>query len=305
MSPAPATPHQDNPIKGMMLALGAFFFFSVMGAFAKILGPNHSPLEITFYRNLFALLPFLFLIFGLNRRDILTIHDKPKMIAVRSVFGTMAMMITFWAISLMPLAEASAFFFTSSLFIPVLGLIFLKEKTGPRRWLAVVIGFIGVLIMLHPEGNVSSLGAAVALTAACMHAVVHIILRYLGKSEKPETVTFYFMAVGTVITAFPLPFVAHLPTWQDMPFFIGVGLSGAAAQYLVSMSFKYAPATIVSVFNYSSLIWSTLFGWMIWGDWPTMPIWIGGGIVIASNLFILWRESRQKAGDHSPVTSEK
>jgi drug/metabolite transporter (DMT)-like permease len=303
MNLPPTPPPKDNPPLGMALAVAAFFCFSVMGAFAKALSEAHSPLEVTFYRNLLATLPFLIMIFVMGKREILVIRDKPKMIFIRSVFGTMAMMVTFWAISLMPLADASAFFFTSSLFIPILGLIFLKEQVGRWRWGAVVAGFAGVLIMLQPTGTVSLTGAALALTAAFMHAIVYVILRYLGKSEKPETVTFYFMMIGTIISALPLPFVAQTPTPQEIPLLFGVGLAGAAAQFLLSTSFKYAPAAVISVFNYSSIIWSTLLGWMIWNDWPAITVWIGGGIVIASNLLIAWRESRKGVATDTKATS--
>ena len=138
------------------------------------------------------------------------------------------------------------------------------------------------------------IGISLALCAATMHAVLQTILRYLGKTEKPETITFYFVSIGTVIAGFLMFFVdVNLPTLNEIPLFLGVGLSGLMAQYLLSMAFGNAPAAVVTVFNYSGIIWATIFGWMIWNDWPAQTIWIGGGIVIASNIFIIWRESRK------------
>lgn len=283
----------ENIIKGMVAGLGAFFMLSVMNVFAKLLSETHHVIEIAFYRNLIATLPFLFMIFVLNKREIMTINSKPKAIIARAIIGTISLVVTFAAFAAMPMADTTAFLFTASLMIPILGFFFLGEKVGVYRWGAVVIGFIGVIIMLNPGGEVNLIGVILALSAASMHAVLQTILRYLGKSEKPETITFYFVLIGTFVAAIPMPFIASLPSWQEIPLFLGVGLSGLLAQYLLSLAFGSAPAAVVTVFNYSGIIWATAFGWFIWSDWPTSYIWIGGTIVIASNIFIVWRESRK------------
>ena len=162
------------------------------------------------------------------------------------------------------------------------------------------IGFIGVVVMAGPAGNVNALGIAVALFAALMHATLQIILRHLGKFERPETVTFYFLVIGTIVTALPLPFVAVTPTMAEVPLLFGVGLSGAAAQFLLSTAFRNAPAAVVTVFNYSSIVWATLFGWMIWSEWPMPTVLAGAAIVIASNALVIWRESRAR-----PITGAR
>ncbi len=279
-------------IKGLLCGIVAFFMLSVMNALAKLLSENHHVIEIAFYRNLIATLPFIFMIFVMKKREIIKINSRPKAIIARAVIGTISLVITFAAFAAMPMADTSAFLFTTSLLVPILGFFFLKEKVGIYRWSAVCIGFIGVIIMLNPTGAVNVVGITLALSAALMHAVLGIILRYLGKTEKPETITFYFVAIGTLIAAIPLPWLAVTPTLNEVPLFLGVGLSGLFAQYLLSVAFGNAPAAVVTVFNYSSIIWATIFGWLIWMDWPTISIWVGGAIVIASNIFIIWRESR-------------
>jgi drug/metabolite transporter (DMT)-like permease len=157
-----------------------------------------------------------------------------------------------------------------------------------------VIGFAGVLIMARPTGDIFVLGISVAMFAALMHATLQIILRYLGRYESPETISFYFLGVGMLLTAFAMPFVAVTPTLSEVPLLIGVGLSGATAQWLLSIAYRNAPAAVVTVFNYTSIVWATLFGWMIWNDWPLPAVFAGATIVIASNLLIVWRESRLK-----------
>jgi drug/metabolite transporter (DMT)-like permease len=284
--------HREHVVLGMAAAMGAFFSFTVMNMFAKLLSANHSVIEIAFYRNLIASLPFLIMVFAFGRREILVLRTKPTLVGFRAVLGTVSLITTFTAFSLMPMADTTALLFTSSLFIPVLGVVFLKESVGPYRWSAVVIGFIGVVIMAHPSGEVYALGIAVALCAALIHAILQIILRYLGRYESPETISFYFFIIGTFITALPLPFIAVRPTIAEVPLLFGVGLSGAAAQWLLSTAFRNAPAAIVTVFNYSGIVWATLFGWMIWNDWPLPTVIAGAAVVIASNILMIWRESR-------------
>tara|TARA_R110002096_G_scaffold188467_2_gene368367 strand:- start:3244 stop:4116 length:873 start_codon:yes stop_codon:yes gene_type:complete len=279
----------------MGAAVGAYFMLSLMVAFAKILSDTHSVIEIAFYRNVIGCLPFLFIVFALGRREILILRTRPAWVAFRAVLGTVSLVVTFWAYSLMPLADTAALLFTASLFIPVLGVIFLKESVGPWRWSAVAIGFVGVMIMTRPSGDVFILGVSVALFAAFLHATLQIILRYLGRYESPATISFYFFAIGSVLTTAAMPFVAVMPTLDEFPYLLGVGLSGAAAQWLLSVAYRNAPAAIVTVFNYTSIVWAMLFGWMIWNDWPATAVLIGAVIVIASNVLIAWRESRRRS----------
>lgn len=266
--------------------------FTMMNVFAKALSTNHSVIEIAFYRNLIACVPFLIAIFVFGRREILTIQSKPRVIAVRAILGTVTLMTTFAAYSLMPMAETAVLLFTASLFIPVLGVAFLKETVGPYRWTAVVVGFFGVAIMANPTGATNTLGVTIALCAALMQAVMSILLRHLGGHERPETVTFYFFVVGTFLTGLAVPFVASEPTLDEIPLFFGVGLCGGAAQWLYSIALKHTPAAIVGIFNYSTIVWAMLFGWLIWNDWPLPIVLAGSAVVIASNLLIAWRESR-------------
>ena len=277
---------------GMGCAIAAFFMFAVMNVFAKKLAATHSVVEIGFYRNLIAMMPLLFMIYFMGRKDILTIKSNPKGIVIRSVIGTISLVTTFAAFAAMPLADATAFLFTASLIIPVFGYFFLGEHVGKYRWGAVLVGFLGVVVMLKPTGAVNLEGVALALSAATMHATLQTILRALGKTEKPETITFYFVFIGTFVSLIPMPLVFTMPSWADVPYIIGLGLSGVMAQFLLSIAYKNAQVSVVTVFNYSGIIWATLFGWMFWNEWPDEAIFIGGAIVIASNVFIVYREQR-------------
>lgn len=290
---APDIPEQtDRTFFGMVCAIGAFFMFSVMNVFAKLLSEHHHVVEVGFYRNLIALMPMLVMIYLMGRKDILVIKSSPYKVIARSVIGTISLVATFGAFSLLPMADATAFLFTASLLVPALGFFILKEQVGPYRWGAILVGFMGVLYMLQPTGDVNMMGAAVALSAASMHAGLQIILRSLGKTESPETVTFYFVFIGTFVSLIPMPLVFTMPTWHEVPLIIGLGLTGVMAQFLLSNAYKYAQAAIVTVFNYSGIIWATLFGWAIWNEWPTSTILTGAVVVIASNVFIVYREHK-------------
>lgn len=286
------TQEKRHRLIGIACALGAFCMLSLMSAIAKILGETHHPVEIAFYRNLVGTLLFLVWIFGFSRLDILQINKNPKGIVGRSVLGTVSLAITFAAFIAMPMADVTAFLFTSSLFLPIMCYFFLSEKVGPYRIGAIIVGFAGVMIMLAPTGEtMNMIGVGLAMTAAIMHASLQTILRGLGKTEKPETVTFYFVMIGTVLAAIPLPFIATPPGMSEIPLLFAIGVVGTAGQMFLSTAFKYAEAAIVSVCNYTGIIWATLLGWMIWNDWPTTQIFVGAGVVIAANIFIIWRES--------------
>lgn len=280
----------EHLVRGMWAAAGAIFMFAVMNAIAKHLSASHSIIEIVFFRNLVACIPFLLAGFAFGHREIFRIQSKPRLVVTRAILGTVTLTTTFAAFSLMPMAETTVLLFAASLFIPVLGVLILRERVGPYRWTAVFTGFIGVAIMVQPTGAVTILGAAVALCAALLQATMSILLRSLGGHERPETTTFYFFIIGTLLSGLAMPFVATGPTLAEIPFFVAVGLSGAVAQWLYSTAMKYTPAALVAVINYSSIVWAISFGWLIWNDWPLPIVFAGSAIVIASNVLIVWRE---------------
>ncbi len=284
--------HRDRIAFGMATAVASFLMLSTMNVFAKLLSPAHSVLEIAFYRNAVAVMPFAVWIFVLGRRDLLKVNTRFDAIILRSVIGTLSLIVTFRAFTLLPMADAQTLFFTSSLFLPLMGRVLLKERVGARRWSAILIGFIGILIIVRPTGHVNMAGVAFAVSAAFLHASLGTLLRVLGRTERPETVAFYFLVLGTAMTGLAMPFVAKTPQMSEIPLFLGTGVAGAIAQVLLSTAFKYTPVALITIFNYTGIIWATGYGWFIWGDWPAPPVWIGASVIIASSLFIVWRESR-------------
>ena len=284
--------HEDNVLKGAIYAALAFFLLAVMSACAKLLSVNHNVIEIAFYRNLVALIPMLIYVGIANKWQLLHIENKP-MLGLRVLVGVVGLIITFAAIGRLPISDASVIFMSSNLIIPVLAFFFLKEHIGIHRKFAIFIGFLGILLVAAPTGHVSAIGVFLALIAACIHATIHILLRYL-KNEQAFTVTFYFILGGVVVPGLFMPWIALWPTQYDIMLFIAVGISGGFAQYCLTSAFKYAPATVAAPFSYTGLLWATALDMIIWKHVPGWHVYVGGAIIIGAKIYILHRENIRK-----------
>ena len=280
--------HQDRVLSGIINAVLAFFLLAVMSMFVRLLGPSHNVFEIAFYRNLIPMIIIFIYIIAANKHHELK-TGKPLALFFRVVFGTMGLFFTFATLKELPLANATVLFFTSTLLVPALSFFLLKEYIGPHRWIAVAIGMTGVLVVAQPGGDMPLAGILLGLIAAFFHSLIQIFLRHL-KTESSLTVTFYFMLGGTLIPAVVMPWVASVPSYHDMLLFLGVGLSGGLAQYFLTSAFRLAPASVISPFNYTGLIWASLFDILIWNAIPGWPVFIGGSIIMASNFYIIHRE---------------
>lgn len=289
------TPHiagQDNIFRGILMGITAFFMLAVMNVFVKLLTPTHHFIELAFYRNLIPLVLFLIYVMVTRNIDLLK-TNRPIPVFLRAVIGTCGLFLTFMAVQMLPLSDATVLFFASTLIVPILSVIFLKEHIGIHRISAIIIGFCGVLIIAAPSGDFKGLGIFVALGAALGHSIIQIFLRYL-RTENPLTVLFYFMLGGTIIPAFAMPYYASTIPQKELWMFLCLGLSGGLAQYFLTQSFKLAPASVISPFNYTALIWATGFDIFIWHHIPEKTIYIGAAFIIGSNLYILHRERVRK-----------
>ena len=211
---------------------------------------------------------------------------------VRAVVGLSAMAFTFNGIVALPLAEATTIGFTVPIFATILGALVLREATGWHRWGAVAAGFAGVLIVAQPgSGDHFPLwGAGCALAGAFGTASVSILLRQIGKTESALTTVFWFSALSLV----PLSVVyaqaaqAHdLVTWACLA---SVGIFGGLAQIAMTTSLRLGPVSVVVPMDYSSLLWATLLGWLVFDTLPATATWFGAPVIVASGLYIVWRE---------------
>ena len=250
--------------------------------------------EVAFLRSLFAFLAVVLLILPRNGLAVLrTRRYREHLQRGLSQFGSMScMMLAFRAL---PLASAIAISFSAPLFTTLLSILILKEQVGIHRWSALFVGFVGVLVVTHPGAGTVTWGAFFALANAVLISSVAVSIRRMSATESTETLTLYQMSVITVCTLFLLPLGFSWPGWRDL---LGLAVAGAGngiAQFWWTRSLALAPPSAVVPFNYLSLVWASLLGFAIWDDVPTPALLIGSAIVVASGLYILWRETLRRA----------
>ena len=279
----------DRIFIGIALGLTAFFMFAVMNAAAKLLTDTHHVLEVSFYRGVIAAIPFVIYILIKKRFDLFKVKH-PVLLSARVIIGTFGMVITIGAVKYMPMADATLIFLSATLLTPALAFFFLKESMGWRRWVAIIFGMIGVTFVVQPTGQAQLIGIIMACGAACTHAMIQVLLRAL-KEESGLTITLYFLVGGALLLAPAMPFVATPFTDPyEIMLLLFVGLSGALGQFALSYAFKYAPASTISPFNFSGLLWATLFDIFIWSYVPGWPVFLGAAMMLGAKLYILNRE---------------
>ena len=196
------------------------------------------------------------------------------------------------AFGLMPLAGAIAINFSAPLWAALLSVIWLKERAGPARWIALLCGFAGVLIVANPGTDSLTLGAVFALLNAIMVGTVTMAVRGMTSTESGDTLLMWQLATIAVFHVFLLPFGFQWPTPGDGALMIVSGIVNLCAQYFWTRALVLAPATAVSPFFYFMLVWATAIGFVVWGEVPTVGLLIGSCIVVATGLYLLWSESK-------------
>lgn len=281
----------DRVFKGIALRLFAIACLSTMSALIKLAEAHGASLvETMFHRQLWAVpLVTTWIAMGPGLASIRTSRFRAHL--GRAAVGLTGMVFTFGAVLLLPLAEATTLQFTVPIFATILGALVLKEATGWHRWAAVVVGFVGVLIVAQPgSGHFPLYGAVVGLLAALFVAIVAILLRQIGRTEGTGTTVFWFSVLSLpplgLVYAFQLQPHDAL-TWAIL---VGIGLVGGVGQLALTGSLRFAPVSSVVPMDYSGLVWATLYGWLFFGVLPTPYTWIGAPVIIASGLYIVWRE---------------
>jgi drug/metabolite transporter (DMT)-like permease len=211
----------------------------------------------------------------------------------RMAIGLTAMGLNFLAFVLLPLAEATSIGFSVPVFATLLAALILGEPTGRWRWSAILVGFVGVLVIVQPgSGHVGAYGGAVAVAAALCTAGATIAIRRLGATEPAAATVFWFglsslVPLGLVMIFFAKPHDAH-----TFAVIAALSVAGGIAQLLLTGALRLAPVALVMPMDYSALLWAILLGWLIFDELPSRWTWVGAPIVIAAGLVILWREHR-------------
>lgn len=214
--------------------------------------------------------------------------------AARSLSQSCSQTFILIAFSLMPLAGAVAINFSAPLFATLVAALLFKETVGPARWAALLVGFAGVLLVVHPGPDTFQIGSLFALGNAVLYGSVTVGVRRMTATESTETLTMYQLLMLTGLFALSLPFGFLTPSWTDAAAMVINGAANALGQYWWTRALHLAPTSAVVPFNYFSLVWAMLLGFLVWGDIPTLQLLAGSAVVVGSGLFLLWSETRRR-----------
>jgi drug/metabolite transporter (DMT)-like permease len=285
----------SGPLRGILCKLGAVLGFICMSIILKVTADEVPPGEQVFFRSFFAI-PIT-LVWLAARGDLRTgLRVASRLGHVwRGVAGTLAMGLSFAGLGILPLPEATAIGYAAPLLIVVFAAMFLGEEVRAFRLSAVALGMIGVLIILSPRfsgiGDArQTLGASFALMGAVFAALAQIFIRKLTVTETTSAIVFWFSCTATLLSLITIPFGWVVPSPQAAILLIAAGLIGGVAQILLTSAYRFADASIIAPFEYSSMLLALLVGYFAFSEVPTMMMLSGAGLVILAGGLIIWRE---------------
>jgi drug/metabolite transporter (DMT)-like permease len=276
-------------LRGAGWIIVASAVYSGQALIVKTLGQRLDPFEIAFFRCAFGLVAVIPFLYGTRGW---TISGKPWMHVARSIVGVAGMFCGFYSVTHLPLATATAISFTKPLFLIVLAVLFLGEVVRWRRWTATAIGFLGVLIVVRPGGDVFSFAMLIALLGSFLIADVTVLVKKLSETDRNVTIIFYFGVITTIVSAVPAFFVWQNPNSLEWSLLALVGATAALGQYCSLRSFRIAEATAVMPFDYTRLLFAGLFGYLFFAEVPDRWTLLGIAVLIGSTLYIAQREMR-------------
>lgn len=271
--------------------------FAAMDALGKWLVQDYSVFQILALRStlaaflLAAAAPFTSG-FGLVRSPQLVAHVG------RALCGVAAFVFFFTSVRFLPLADAVAVEFGGPFIVTALSVPLLGETVDARRWLAVVVGFIGMVLIVQPTSASFQPAALLVIVASFCYSLLMIMTRWMSRRsegrERTETFLFYTFAVQALAG-----WVGTAGRWQPMGarawlFTAGVGLLALAGHFGITVAFKRAPVSVVAPFEYTALVWATIFGFLVFGDFPALGVWLGVAVIVAAGLYTIYRERRQE-----------
>ncbi len=280
----------DRPsyTRGIVLMIIAVMLFVLMDSTTKYLGQSYPVLQIVWARNTFHLLAFvIFLRFRWKGR-IRT--ARPVLQLVRSSLLVLATFLFTQALRTVPLADASAVLFLAPILVTAFSVPILGERVGIRRWICVLVGFGGAMVVVRPGLGVMQVGALFALGTAVTYCFYMITTRILSRTDNALTTIVLSSVVGAVGCSIAVPFYWQPPDTLAWFLMVGLGVVGAISHYLLVLAFEAAPAAVVSPLDYTRLIWAAAVGYFLFGDFPDIWTILGACIIAASGLYILHRE---------------
>ncbi|PWG18408.1 DMT family transporter [Salibaculum griseiflavum] len=285
-------------LRGALFALMAFGIFATHDVFVKTLGASYSPVQILFFSVLLSFpLATLMLMRDSSPGTLLPVH--PWWMALRTIATVLTGLGAFLAFSVLPLAQTYAILFAAPLLITILAIPMLGETVRLRRWMAVIVGLGGVLVVLRPGATEIGIGHIAALVAAVGGAFNSVIVRKIGAEERPVVMMLYPMVANFVLLGAALYFVYEPMPIEHLGLLALIAIFAFIAGRLIIAAYQAGEAAIIAPMQYSQIIWASFYGYQYFGETIDMPTLIGSGLIIASGLYIVLRESR---GAHSRTT---
>lgn len=294
----PLLHRRREQLAGILLMVIGMAFLNAMDAVSKLLTADHHGIQVTWARYAFHLLPLVVLA-GPRRLRRMVKTEQPVAQVLRSTSFALSATFIIAAFATLPLTDATAITFIAPFIMVMIGWRFLGEHVGPHRWTAVVVGFGGMLVLVWPSGDVFELGALYAVGAALFWAIGLSMTR-LVREEDPWTTLFYTALVGAVLLSLAVPFFWTMPTPTAWGLMLLMGLLGGVAHTLIILAFQRASASLLAPFNYTMLLWMTLYGWLLFGDVPGLRVIVGAAIIVGAGLYAWYRE--QKTGAPAPAS---
>lgn len=287
---APSTPATEtSSYRGIILYCTAIFLFVCMDSVAKHAAKIYDPAQVVWARYFFHfVLMSAFLAPTLGMKLVRTSNLKLQIFRSMLLLG--ATLCFFTALKYIPLADAGAMGSTSPLFVTVLSVLILKENVSYRRWIAVFIGFSGALIILRPGMSAVHPAMFLVLGMSVFYASYQIATRTLAGRDTAITTLFYTALVGAVVMSFSVPFVWTTPDLMGWVMLVTIGIIGGVSHFIIIKAFSYTTASTAAPFSYTQLIWTAIFGFLVFGDFPDNYTILGALIIVGSGLYILYRE---------------
>lgn len=290
-----------NLFKAIGFKLISALLFAAMSALVRQLGDVAPVGQMVFFRSAFAVLPVVVIYAIRGELSTAVRTGRPFGQLGRGLLSVGGMFTNFSALTRLPLADATAISFASPLITVVLAAIILKEHVRIYRWSAVLVGFVGVIVMLVPHFDLGTYAAAGAATAAAVGSIFAmtsavctagtvIQTRRLTQSETTSSIVFYFSLVCAIAGALTLPFAWHSPTGSELMALISLGVIGGIAHIFLTESYRHAAASVVAPFDYTAMLWALLLGYWLFGELPSALVYVGAAIVAGAGLFVIWRE---------------
>ena len=283
---------RQNIPAGIGLMLFGFVLFSANDALGKWLAGIYAPGQILLLRSIASALAISPVILRGGVRSLFAV-ERPRLHVFRVVFATVEVLLFYWAVSDLPLADAMTYYLAGPIYVTVLAALFLGERVGWRRWSAVAVGFVGVLIALRAVDR-RSFGwpALIALAGSILYALFLVVTRALRGSARPDAWRPGRWCGTLIVGVVPAPFVlgAVRPLADDIPLLGLLGVMALAAIVCVNRSLRLAPASVVVPYQYTMIVWAVLFGYFVFGDVPSWHVLVGAAIIVAAGLYIFFRE---------------